>query len=330
MKTSLESFINRTAKEMRSRGKFSAAKTCISVFRGISGIIKSEEIYFSDLTPGSLAEYEHHLITRERNRNTVSLYMRTLQNICNRAAREGAADIPEDLFEGVSFATVPVRHRAVTSEVIQKIRDAVFEGKDARLAFARDMFMLSFYLRGIPFIDLAHLRKCDLKNGMITYCRRKTKKPACVKVEACAIGIIKRYAPLTKGMPYLLPIIKRQGTAEEEQRQYESALRLYNKRLNKISEKLGLGIPLTSYVARHSWATIAHDIGVDVADISEALCHTSEKMTRNYLKSFSPDRLAGVNRKVLQAINKKESVGHIKRIRGKCKISKEKFSSGSL
>ena len=330
MEISLESFISRTAKEMQRRGKFSAAKTCLSVFRGISETMKNEELTFSDLTPGLLADYEHRLIRGERSRNTVSLYMRTLQNICNRAEREEAADIPDDLFEGVSFATVPVRHRAVTSEVIQKIRDAVFEGKDARLAFARDMFMLSFYLRGIPFIDLAHLRKCDLKNGIITYCRRKTKKPACVKVEACAIGIIKRYAPLTKGMPYLLPIIKQQGTAEEEQRQYESALRLYNKRLNKISEKLGLGIPLTSYVARHSWATIAHDIGVDVADISEALCHTSEKMTRNYLKSFSPDRLAGVNRKVLQAINKKESVGHIKRIRGKCKISKEKFSSGSL
>ena len=330
MKITLMKFVCQVAKEMRERGQYSAAKTCFSALRGLLKIVNNENLTFADLTPALLKSYEHHLLSNERNRNTVSLYMRTLQNICNRAIQEGTEKTSENLFKGVFTGSDPVVHRAVAPEVIRKISEAKLEGKDARLAFARALFMLSLYLRGIPFIDLAHLRKCDMKNGVITYRRSKTKRLTCIRLEPCAMEIIQQYASLAKDTPYLLPIIRHQGTASEEQRQYESALRLYNKHLNQLSEKLELGIHLSSYVPRHSWATIAHDIGVDVADISAALCHSSEKMTRNYLQSFTPDRLANVNHQVLQVICGNERENTKKRRQKRDKIPREIFYSGSL
>lgn len=302
MKITLMTFACQVAKEMRERGQYSAMKSCYSASKGLVNLANNPNLTFASLTPALLKSYEHHLLNNQCSRNTVSLYMRTLKNICNRAVCEGVAKIAKDLFKGVFTGSDPVAHRAVAPEVIRKVARAKLEGKNARLAFARDMFMLSLYLRGIPFIDLAHLRKCDLKNEVITYRRSKTKRLTCIHLEPFAIEIIEHYAPKEKETPYLLPIIRRQGTASEERQQYESALRLYNKHLGQLSETLELGTRLTSYVPRHSWATIAHDIGVDVADISAALCHSSEKMTRNYLQSFTPDRLADVNRQVLQVI----------------------------
>lgn len=330
MKITLMIFVRCVAKEMQEGGQYSAAKTCFSALRGLLNIANNENLNFADLNPALLKDYEHHLLSNERSRNTISLYMRTLQNICNRAACEGAGKTPENLFKGVFTGSDPVAHRAVAPEVLRKIAKAKLEGKDARLGFARALFMLSLYLRGIPFIDLAHLRKCDMKNGIITYRRSKTKRLTCIRVEPCALQIIEHYAPLTKDTPYLLPIIRRQGTASEERRQYESALRLYNKHLSQLSERLKLGIRLTSYVPRHSWATIAHDIGVDVADISAALCHSSEKMTRNYLQSFTPDRLANVNHQVLQVICGSEGENTKKVRQKKGKVPWKIFYSGSL
>lgn len=306
MGISLEHFILRTSTDMRARMQYSSAKTCITVWRGLSEVAQKESLTFSELTPELLASYEHCLIGKECSRNTVSLYVRALQNLCHRAVRERVAILPDHLFDNVSTGTVPVYHRAVTPEVIRQISLVELTGKQQRLNFARDMFMLCFYLRGISYIDLAHLRKCDLVNGVLTYARRKTKKPAILKLERHAVEIIQRYAPQAEATIYLLPIIREQGTADEEQKKYDSALRLYNKHLARIAVILNLNIPLTSYVARHSWATIAHDIGVEMGDISEALCHSSEKMTRNYIRSFTIDRLAGVNLKVIAYVTGKE------------------------
>lgn len=330
MKTTLMAFACHVSKEMRERGQFSAAKTCFTAVKGLLTIAGNPNINFADLTPALVKSYEHHLLSSERSRNTVSLYMRTLQNICNRANLEGAGKTAEDLFKGVFTGSDPVAHRAVAPEVIRRISEVTLEGKDLRLAFARDMFLLSVYLRGIPFIDLAHLRKCDMKNGVVTYRRSKTGRLTNIRLEPCALEIIERYAPPAEETPYLLPVIRRQGSAIDERRQYESALRLYNKHLNWLSQKLELGIRLTSYVPRHSWATIAHDIGVDVADISAALCHSSEKMTRNYLQSFTPDRLANVNRQVLKVICSDKGGNMKKRKRKKDKVSWEVLYSGSL
>ena len=305
MKTTVEIFIIRICEEMRQCGQYSAAKTCLTVLRGLLHAAGEGNLAFSALTPELLKRYEYSLASNNCEPNTISLYMRTLQTICRKAEEEGITVIPEGLFSKVFTGYTSPARRSIPVEVMRLLRDAELNEKSRRYAFARDMFLLSFYLRGIPFIDLAYLRKCDLKEGILTYRRRKTGKQACVQVEPCAMEIIRRYAVKDGVSGYLLPIIRQTGEREQERKQYDSALRLYNKHLKVLAEVLGLNVKLTSYVARHTWATTAHDIGVDIADISEALCHSSEKMTKNYIRSFTPDRLAGVNRTVIACISGK-------------------------
>ncbi|MCD8092153.1 MAG: site-specific integrase [Bacteroides sp.] len=316
METTVETFARRIAAGMKQSGQYSAAKTCLTMLRGLLRTAGTRKLSFNHLTAALLKEYEHQLLCNDCTSSTVSLYIRTLQTLCRKAEEAGIAKLPKDLFAKVFTGYPPASRRSVSTDTMQRLYRAELTDKSLKLAYARDLFLLSFYLRGIPFIDLAHLRRCDLRNGILHYQRSKTDMPACIHLEPCALEIIHRYADLYPVSPYLLPIIRKSGTCADEQRQYESALRLYNKHLNALSEFLGLETPITSYSARHTWANTAHDLGIDIADISEALCHSSEKMTRHYLRSFSPDRLARVNKRVIACItNDKET----KKDRGKPK-----------
>lgn len=115
--------------------------------------------------------------------------------------------------------------------------------------------------------------------------------------------IIERYRCENPDSPYLLRIIRNPGSIPEERRQYESALRLYNKHLYRLSIRLGLGVRLTSYVARHTWATLAYNEDIPVSKISAGLSHASEEITHTYLRSFSTEQLAVVNLQMAALVN---------------------------
>ena len=171
------------------------------------------------------------------------------------------------------------------------------------MLFRSDLFILSYYLRGIPFIDLAYLRKTDIHDDALCYRRSKTGRVLTITLEPWMWEIIERYLCDDSGSPYLLRIIRQPGSIPEERKQYESALRLYNKHLYRLSERLGLGVRLTSYVARHTWATLAYNEDIPVAKISAGLSHASEEITHTYLRSFSDEQLAVVNLQMAALVN---------------------------
>ncbi|MDR0429033.1 MAG: site-specific integrase [Tannerellaceae bacterium] len=152
--------------------------------------------------------------------------------------------------------------------------------------------MFSFYTRGMSFIDMANLTQNNLKNGYIAYSRSKTKQVLTIKVEKCIEKIIERYKDLTIEN-YLLPIYSKQNHSSG------SNLRTYNKRLKRISEILGLEKPLSSYVSRHSWATIALRKGISVQVISEGMGHENEKTTRIYLASMDQSVIDKANAQII-------------------------------
>lgn len=327
MKIVVEDFINCVSEEMWQAGQYSAAKTCLAVLHGLLRVVKEPDFSFEHLTPNLLQEYEYDLSSRGCAPGTVSLYMRTLHTLCRRAEEVGGIKVPKGLFDKVFTGTVSSVRRSVSPEVVRRLSTVELVGKKKKLAFARDLFLLSIYLCGIPFVDLVHLRKCDLKDGVLSYRRRKTGRQTHIQVEPCAMEIIGRYARKDDTPGYLLPIIRRTGSREEERRQYESALRLYNKHLKALSEVLQLGVKLTSYVARHTWATTAHDIGVDIADISAALCHSSERMTLRYIRSFSLEHMAQVNRRVIACMDRRIRGGDSKnKILKRRELGVSKFS----
>ena len=165
------------------------------------------------------------------------------------------------------------------------------------LDFARDMFMFSFYTRGMSFVDMAYLKKTDLQNGILTYCRRKTGQQRTVKWEKCMEEIIKKYP--SNSSVYLLPIIKEKGN---ERKQYDNALHLVNYRLKDLSGMLKLQRPLTMYVARHSWASAAKVRNVPLSVISEGMGHDSEKTTQIYLASLEASVVDKANKMILELL----------------------------
>ena len=152
------------------------------------------------------------------------------------------------------------------------------------------------------FVDMAHLCKENIKEGTITYHRKKTGQKLVIGLESCMAEIIERYSSFTKDSDYVLPILH-SDNPRNIQVQYYNALRYQNIQLKKI-EKL-LDIPhlhLTTYVPRHAWASIARENGVSLSVISEGMGHTSEKTTRIYLASLSQVVMDEANHKVLSSI----------------------------
>ena len=281
------SLIQRT----KQAGRYSTSGIYTSTVNSFFRFIGHRSITFADLTPSLIKQYEDRLLGEGRRHNTISTYMRMLRSISHQAAEQG---IPfthsiDDLFAYVFTGYEPTAKRAISP-----------------LLISRDMVLLSFYLRGIPFVDLVHLRKTDVKHNTIYYYRHKTRQQLSVHIESYAAQIINRYKNEAASSPYLLPILSLTG--EDGYRQYKSALRLYNQHLHTLSKMLRLSIPLTSYVARHSWATTAKDEGVAISVISESLGHTSEKVTHVYLASFDNNAMSKANKKVIATIhpNKKK------------------------
>ena len=153
-------------------------------------------------------------------------------------------------------------------------------------------------MRGMSFVDMAYLRKTDLRGGVVSYVRQKTGRQLTIKWEDMMQEIVDKYD--TSGSPYLLPIIR--NAEADTRRQYKSALRLMNNSLKTIQEMAGLSAPLSSYVARHTWATLAKERHVSLSVISEAMGHDSEKTTKIYLASLDTSEVDIANRSILDAL----------------------------
>lgn len=300
----IEPFIESLIEKVKMNGRYSTANTYAYTLHSYQKFTKCTSNTFESITPEMIKGYEQSLLLSGRRHNTISLYMRILRSICNQAVDQQIASLDTtELFRNVFIGNEPTAKRAIRPDILHKLVEADLSKKPTS-DFTRDLFLLSFYLRGIPFVDLAYLRKSDLKENSITYFRRKTGQQLQIALESCARKIIRKYANQCTNSTYLLPIITSSG--EQGHKQYRSALRLYNKRLLLLSEELELKTKLTSYVARHSWATTARRRGIPISIISVGMGHSSEQVTSVYLDSFDDKTLSDANKKVIATVNFKK------------------------
>lgn len=243
-----------------------------------------------------MVEYESQLKAEGICPNSSSFYMRGLRAVYNRAVEKGLT-VQRNPFRHVYTGIDKTVKRAIPLKAVRQIRD-----QDLRLEptmdWARDLFMFSFYTRGMSFIDMAYLKKSDLKNGVLSYRRQKTGQRLFIKWEKPMQEIVSRYD--TTGTPYLLPVIRDMRT--DGRKQYKSAAHRVNLLLKKLGMRLGLAIPLTMYVARHGWASIAKSRNIPVSIISEAMGHDSEKTTLIYLASLDTSTIDKANSLILKAL----------------------------
>ena len=166
------------------------------------------------------------------------------------------------------------------------------------LDYARDMFLMSFYLRGMSFIDMAFLKKTDLKNGHVTYRRRKTGQQLIIEWTKEMQMILDKYPGNSSG--YLLPVIRK--PVRNERSVYRNAAYNINRNLKRIAGMVGVTIPLTLYVARHSWASAARSKGIPLSVISEGMGHDSEATTQIYLVSLDTSVVDKANSLILKSL----------------------------
>ena len=252
---------------------------------------KDQDIAFKHIDSRVLDKFKDYLISKGRMPNTISVHLRTLRAIYNRAIKEKA--VSENLYPFKNF-TIKIHateKRAIGKEEIDKIISLNLNDR-ADLSVARDFFLFSFYMRGMSYIDIAFLTVGDIHGDRITYTRKKTGQKFSIKLTDKAREIISKYNNIKDKKSYIFPILKRSG---QNYLDYRNAMRLANKKLKIIAEKAEIDESISTYTARHSWATIAKRKGIPTAIISEGLGHDSEETTQIYLDSFGNDVLDDAN-----------------------------------
>lgn len=271
----------------RTAENYSATLNSFMRFRECNDVLLDE--IDSDL----IMEYEAYMKAKGIAMNTVSFYMRILRAVYNRAVDKGLTEQCNPFWHVYTGIDKTVK-RAIPLKAIKRIKGLDLS-MNSSLEFARDMFMFSFYTRGMSFIDMVYLKKKDLQNGILFYRRRKTGQQLFIRWEKCMQEIVGKYQK--DGADYLLPIIKKAGN---EQRQYRNALRFVNNKLKEIATMAGLQVNLTMYVSRHSWASIAKNKNVPLSVISEGMGHDSEATTQIYLASLDNSLVDKANEMILK------------------------------
>ena len=293
---SLFSFMSGVIASLRANGKIRTAETYAATLRSFRKFRNEEDVMLDAFSPSLMEAYEAWLRNRGITLNTVSFYLRILRAVYNRALEEDMFDDRKP-FRHVYTGVDKTVKRALPLRLIKKIK-ALNLKNSPNLELARDIFLLSFMLRGMSFIDMAFLKKSDLRNGYIIYRRRKTGQQLMVAWTKDMQHILDKYPE--NNTPYLLPILSNPNA--KELYLYRNMGYKVNHNLKLIALRLGIEIPLTMYVARHNWASAAQSKGIPLSVISKGMGHDSEKTTRIYLASLDTTLIDRANALILKSI----------------------------
>lgn len=301
MKKDLIKFMASVTEDLRLGGYYGTAHIYRSSLNALRTFNNGKELPFTKITPEFLKHYEAHLRQRGCSWNTVSTYLRTLRATYNRAIDNRTALYVPHLFKHVYTGTRADKKRALNAYDMALMLNARREEKVPQpLNRAQGLFVLMFLLRGLPFVDLAYMHKNDLNENVITYRRRKTGRQLTVTVPPDAMELLNQYINTDADSPYLFPILRSKEDSKEAYREYQLALRMFNSQLALLGNVLGVRTNLSTYAARHTWATMAYHCEVHPGIISEAMGHSSITVTETYLKPFRNKKIDEANLKIIE------------------------------
>lgn len=253
----------------------------------------NEDIPIEAIDYAVMEDYQSYLRMKGLALNSISFYMRILRAVYNHSVESGIISDRKP-FRHVFTGMEKTFKRAISINNIRFIKDLDLSFKP-NLEFARDMFMFLFYCRGMSFIDAAFLKKSDVVDNILFYRRHKTGQQLRIRMVPVIKDILERYSDSQS--PYLLPIITVSG--KDGRIQYEAALRRINNGLRTIAKMLGMDTPLTTYVTRHAWASIAKAKNIPITVISDALGHDSIATTQIYLASIDATMIDKANEMII-------------------------------
>ncbi|MBS1595587.1 MAG: site-specific integrase [Bacteroidetes bacterium] len=285
------------ASEFDEAGRYGSAQAYRITLRVLSNFCRGGNPSFRDITYSFLSKLEQYHLQKGGALNGLAVYMRTVRAIFNEAIRRGLAEQDAYPFKSYTIKTTKTRKRAISMEAIKRIQSlALAPGHP--LYHARNYFLSSFYLRGVPFADLVRLKVGDIVDGRIRYDRQKTDKPYDIAVVPAMQEILALYIEGRSSEDYIFPVLTARE-ADREYRQVNDARKRYNRKLKEIAKLCGIEESLTSYVSRHSFATQAKNLGVPIAAISDMLGHSDTKTTQVYLDSLPSDIMDDFHKRIL-------------------------------
>ena len=290
-------FMQGVIAHLRQMGKIRTAENYSCTLKSFMQFRQDRDILLSEIDSDLMQLYEAYLHGKGVVRNTSSFYMRILRAVYNRALEKELVE-QRNPFRHVYTGVDKTVKRAVPLSAIKRMKNLDLS-LQPNLEFARDMFLFSFYTRGMSFIDMAHLKKKDLQNGFLSYRRRKTGQQLVIRWEKCMQEIVGKY-PENSLSPYLLPILK--YPFEDTNKQYRNVMSVINRKLKEIAGLADISVALSMYCARHSWASAAKSKNVPISVISEGMGHDSEMTTQIYLASLDNSVVDKANFSILREL----------------------------
>ena len=277
-RTMFLAFFMEQIERLRAQGNARTSETYQAAHNKLRVFMQGHDIAVTEIDGRMMEGLQSFLRGQRLSMNSISFYMRIIRAVYHRAVEQGMSQDRQP-FAHVFTGSQATAKRALSLEEMRRLKRLRLRNSDER--FARDLFLFSFYTRGMSFIDLAYLKKDDVHDGMMAYTRRKTGQMLTMRWEHAMQQIVNSYPSAT---PYLLPIIHTAG--QNERNQYRTVQDHINRLLKTIAMKAGIRQNLTMYCARHSWATIAREQKIPVSVISHAMGHSSESTTEVYLKAI--------------------------------------------
>ena len=252
------------------------------------------DIYFSDIDVLWLKKYESWLKKQGNSTNTIGLKFRTLRMVFNLAVEMRI--VKSELYPFKKYKVSKLHQNTIKRAISKKEIQSVIHYKSDKYNFytrlALNLFAFSYYMGGINFVDMANLTEKNLIENRLVYYRKKTNKLISLPIKQVALNHLKEYEYNRENTGFLFPILSKSHKTEvQRQNRLHKVITKVNRELKLIGEELKLPIKLTTYVARHSFATVLKRAGVSTSVISETLGHSSEKVTQFYLDRFEKKQI---------------------------------------
>jgi integrase len=300
LNTTFKSFADKLIAQMIETNKTGNALVYQTAVNQLMVCVNNDQLLFSDIDYALLEKFSNYLIKKGLRVNTISNYIRTVRAIYNKAIKLKVVERSYYPFHDFSIKSEKTAKRAISKDDIIKLRQLNLEANSTAERSLK-YFLLSFYLRGISFTDLAYLKQSNIIDGRVVYKRRKTHKNYSIKLFPEAQTLFEQLH--ADGSNYFLPILSNdtQEDSIETKKVIRQFIKTTNKYLKRMSEQVGLSSPVTTYTSRHSFGTIAKRLGYSNELIAEALGHEyGNKITNIYLDSFDTNVLDAMHKQVIQ------------------------------
>jgi site-specific recombinase XerD len=301
-RTSIIRYFEEVIERLEKSGRIGYADIFKSTKKSIINFHGEGDLTFGGINHSFLLSYEESLNSSGISLNAAFVYLRTLKTLINYAKNDKILNKEYNPFEKINFKKyrrIKTKKRALSKSDIYKIINCKLE-PGSRLFRSQQIFTFSFFCRGINFIDIAHLTYNNIIDGRLIYVRKKNNKTFNIKLEKPAKKIIDYYKLNNDNNIYIFPILNElHKTPISIDNRLHKVLHQTNKDLREIADIAGVDAHLTTYVARHSYATILKNEGAAIAQISELMGHETEETTQTYLEEFGNTSLDEISKLIL-------------------------------